>query len=71
MIERLLRKSDVPVSLNWIKAHLPSQVAHAPLRAAIEHYKRLGCVVEGSKGVMWIDRPGPEFWKVVEAWERR
>lgn len=70
MVERLLRKSEVPLSLNRIKARLPRKVAHATLRAAIEHYKRLGCVVEGSKGVMWIEDPGPEFWKAVDSWKR-
>ena len=70
MVERLLRKSDVPLNLNKIKQRLPRKVAHATLREAIEHYKRLGCVVEGSKGVMWIEDPGPEFWKVVDSWER-
>ena len=71
MVERVVRRSDVPLSLNTIKKRLPRKVAHATLREALEHYKRLGCVVEGSKGVMWLDNPGPEFWKVVDSWERR
>ena len=70
MIERLLRKSEVPLSLNKIKARLPRKVAHSTLREAIEHYKRLGCVVEGSKGVMWVRQDDPEFWKTVDSWER-
>lgn len=70
MVERLLRKSDVPLSLNKIKIRLPRKVAHATLRAAIEHYKRLGCAVEGSKGVMWVQNTDPEFWKKVDSWER-
>jgi hypothetical protein len=70
MVERLLRKSDVPLSLNKIKLRLPRKVAHRTLREAIEHYKRLGCVVEGSKGVMWVHNNDPEFWKVVDSWER-
>lgn len=44
---------------------------HATLRDAIEHYKRLGCVTEDSKGVMWTLNAEPEFWKVVEQWEAR
>jgi hypothetical protein len=70
MIERVLRKSEVPLSLNKIKAMLPRKVMHATLRDAIEHYKRLGCVVEGSKGVMWVRQADPEFWKTVDSWER-
>ncbi len=71
MIERLLRRSDHPLSLNRIKSRLPRKVMHATLRAAIEHYKRLGCVTEGSKGVMWTLNADPAFWGAVKDWEER
>ena len=71
MVEAVLRKSDQPLSLNKIKNLLPRKVMHATLREAIEHYKRLGCVTEGSKGVMWTLNAEPEFWRAVEAWEAR
>lgn len=53
MIEQVLRASPRPLRLTEIRALLPRKVAHPTLREAIEHYKRLGCVTEGSKGVMW------------------
>jgi len=53
MIEQVLRGSPRPLRLTEIKARLPRKVAHPTLREAIEHYKRLGCVTEGSRGVMW------------------
>ena len=71
MVESVLRKFDGPLSLNRIKLLLPRKVMHATLRAAIEHYKRLGCVTEGSKGVMWTLNVEPEFWKTVRTWEVR
>lgn len=71
MVESVLRKVDEPISLNRIKSLLPRKVMHATLRDAIEHYKRLGCVTEGSKGVMWTLNAEPELWKVVEQWEAR
>ena len=70
MVEAVLRKSDEPLSLNRIKEKLPRKVMHSTLRYAIEHYKRLGCVAEGSKGVMWTLNLEPEFWKVVDSWEK-
>ena len=70
MIEKELRASDVPLSLNKLKARLPRKVEHARVREAVDHYKRLGCVVEGSKGVMWVLETNPEFWKVVDRWQR-
>ena len=71
MVESVLRKSEEPLSLNRIKSMLPRKVMHSTLREAIEHYKRLGCVTEGSKGVLWTLNVDPEFWKVVRAWEGR
>lgn len=71
MIESVLRKYDEPLSLNRIKALLPRKTMHATLREAIEHYRRLGCVTEGSKGVMWTLNVEPELWKAVESWEAR
>ena len=53
MIEMVLRKSHAPLSLNKIEELLPRKVMHSAVRAAIEHYKRLSLVTEGSKGVMW------------------
>lgn len=71
MVESVLRKHDEPLSLNRIKGLLPRKVMHETLREAIDHYKRLGCVTEGSKGVLWTLNATPEFWKVVAEWERR
>ena len=62
MVESVLRRSDEPLSLNRIKVLLPRKVMHATLREAIEHYKRLGCVSEGSKGVLWTLNVDPAFW---------
>ena len=59
MVESVLRKSDAPLSLNRIKGFLPRKMMHATLREAIDHYKRLGCVTEGSKGVMWTRAESP------------
>ena len=63
MLEIVLRKADCPLSLNQIKARLPTKVMHQTLRAAIDHYKRLGCVTEGSKGVMWTLNTSTKFWQ--------
>ena len=71
MVETVLRRSDEPLSLNRIKTLLPRKVMHRTLREAIEHYKRLGFVTEGSKGVLWTLNTEPAFWKAVESWEAR
>jgi len=70
MVEGTLRRLEKPVSLNRLKTLLPRKVMHRTLRQALEHYKRLGCVAEGSKGVMWVLEDDKAFWKTVEHWER-
>ncbi|MEE9490019.1 MAG: hypothetical protein V3V91_06225 [Thermoplasmata archaeon] len=37
-------------------------VRHGTVRQAIEEFKRLGFVVEGSKGVLWTFNLSPELW---------
>lgn len=59
MVEQVLRGSHRPLRLTEVKDRLPRKVAHATLREAIEHYKRLGCVAEDSKGVMWTRAESP------------
>jgi hypothetical protein len=71
MVETVIRKSNRPLSLNRINALLPRKVMHPILREAIEHYKRLGCVTEGSKGLMRTLNPEPGFWNVVKTWGSR
>ena len=71
MVEAVLRKQERPLSLNRVKQLLPRKVMHPILRDAIEHYKRLGCVAEGSKGVMWVLNEDLGFWKTIARWERR
>jgi hypothetical protein len=71
MLEQVLRASPGPLRLTEVRARLPRNVTHATLREGIEQYKRLGCVAEGSKGVLWTLNVEPEFWKVVESWEAR
>ena len=65
-VETILRRSDRPLTLKRISALLPRKVEDQMLRAAIEHYKRLACVTEGAKGVMWTLNTDPAFWTAVE-----
>ena len=62
-IETILRKADGPLSLNEIKRRMRAKaVRHEMVRQAIEEFKRLGFVVEGSKGVVWTLNLSPALW---------
>ena len=63
-IERILRGADGPLSLNEIKRRMSAKaVRHSMVRQAVDEFRRLGFVVEGSKGVVWVLNPSPEIWE--------
>ena len=63
-IERILRGADGPLSLNEIKRRMSARaVRHSMVRQAVDEFRRLGFVVEGSKGVVWVLNLSPEIWE--------
>ena len=62
-IERILRTADGPLSLNEIKRRMSAKaVRHDAVRLAVDEFKRLGFVVEGSKGVVWVLNLSAKLW---------
>jgi hypothetical protein len=62
-VERILRAADGPLSMNEIKRRMAAKVVrHEAVRLAVDEYKRLGFVVEGSKGVVWVLNLSPRLW---------
>ncbi len=62
-IERILRDAEGPLSLNEIKRRMSAKaVRHSTVRQAVEEFKRLGFVIEGSKGVVWVLNLSPNVW---------
>lgn len=62
-IERILRRATEPLSLNEIKRRMPAKaVRHSMVRQAVDEFKRLGFVVEGAKGVVWVLNLSPKVW---------
>jgi biotin operon repressor len=54
-IEVIIRKAtaaaETPISLNEIKRRMKAKaVRHSTVRAAVDHLKRMGCLVEAPKG---------------------
>jgi len=62
-IERILRDADGPLSLNEIKRRMSARATrHSMVRQAVDEFKRLGFVVEGEKGVVWVLNLSPKIW---------
>ncbi len=62
-IEGILRDADGPLSLNEVKRRMSAKAArHSMVRQAVDEFKRLGFVVEGAKGVVWVLNLSPKIW---------
>ena len=62
-IERILRGAEGPLSLNEIKRRMSAKAArHSMVRQTVDEFKRLGFVVEGAKGVVWVLNLSPKMW---------
>ena len=60
-IERILREAHSPLSLNEIKRRMSAKaVRHGTVRMAVDEFIRLGFVVSGRAGVVWIFEPTPQ-----------
>ena len=60
-IERILREAHSPLSLNEIKRRMPAKaVRHETVRMAVDEFIRLGFVVSGRSGVVWVFEPTPQ-----------
>lgn len=71
-IEAILRKAGEPLSLNEIKRRMRAKsVQHQAVRLAVDHLDRLGLVVTGSKGVMWVPPASPQLLKIIGKKARR
>jgi len=62
-IERILRDADGPLSLNELKRRMSAKATrHSMVRQAVDEFKRLGFVIEGEKGVVWVLNLSPKIW---------
>ncbi len=69
-IEVIIRKAtgnaETPIPLNEIKRRMNAKaVRHSTVRAAVDHLKRMGCIVEDPKGrgVEWGAITDTAFWQ--------
>jgi len=60
-IEGILREAHSPLSLNEIKRRMSAKaVRHETVRMAVDEFIRLGFVVSGRAGVVWVFEPTPQ-----------
>ena len=64
--EAILRKAGAPLTVNELKRRMHAKsVQHSAVRMAINHLDRLGLVITGSKGVMWVPPASQQLLKII------
>ena len=66
MVEKTLKESDGPVSLEELKRNLKKKVMDQTLRIILAYLEDKGSILIGSKGVSWIENKNSKFLKFVQ-----
>lgn len=66
MVEKTLKDSDGPISLEELKRKLRKKVMDQTLRLILAYLEDKGCVYIGQKGVSWIENKNEKFLKFIE-----
>lgn len=67
-VGRLLERSSVPVSRNWLLDRLSASgrtTTRQRLNRALTFFLDLGLAVEGSKGIQWTHNESPSLQRAV------
>ncbi len=66
MVEKALKDSDGPVSLEELKRSLSKKVMDQTIRLILAYLEDKGSVLIGPKGVSWIENKDAKFLKLIE-----
>ena len=66
MVEKALKDTDGPVSLEELKRKLRKRVMDQTLRLILAYLEDKGSILIGSKGVSWIENNDSKFLKFIE-----
>ncbi len=66
IVERIIQESDTVVSKAELKRKLPTQIMHPTLNLILEYLETSGKIMIGSKGITWINNPGPKLTALLK-----
>lgn len=72
-VQSLLVEEGVPVSRNWLLTRLKESghsTSRPRLNRVLNHYLKLGLVVEGSKGIQWTHNLSPQLLHAIATGRR-
>jgi len=65
MIEDVLKEADGPISRAEVKRRLPKQVMHQTLNTALKYLEAHNIILDGRKGIIWIENHNPVFLEML------
>ncbi len=66
MVEKALKESDGPISLEELKRKLRKKVMDQTLRLILAYLEGKGSVLIGPKGISWIENKNSKFLRFIE-----
>jgi len=66
MVEKALKESDGPVSLEELKRKLKKKIMDQTLRLILAYLEDKGSILVGPKGISWIENNSSKFLKFLE-----
>ena len=66
MVEKALKESDGPVSIEELKRNLKKKIMDQTLRLVLAYLEDKGSILIGPKGISWIENKDSKFLKFIE-----
>lgn len=66
MIEEVLKRAELALSIEELKRRLPRKVMDQTLRLILAYLESKGSILIGKKGIVWIENNNPKFLKLIE-----
>ena len=66
MVEKALKESNGPVSIEELKRKLKKKIMDQTLRLVLAYLEDKGSILIGPKGISWIENKDSKFLKFIE-----
>lgn len=65
MVEKILKEADLLIDREEIKRRLPVKIMHQTLNLILMYLEEKGHIIDGHKGILWVDNPSPKLRKAM------
>ena len=66
MVENTLKKANTLMKREELKKKLPKKVMHQTLNVILKYLEDSGKILDGRKGILWIQNDSPRLKKAIE-----